>query len=81
MALLPPVLEELVVLLSRLPGIGERTATRLAFATLAHGDDYARSLSVALDGVRERITYCEACHMVAESPRCAICPDDGCRRR
>lgn len=75
MALLPSALEGLIVLLARLPGIGDRTATRLALAALTEGEDYTRDLARSLDDVRERLTFCERCHMLAESSRCAICED------
>ena len=65
MALLPSPLERLIVLLSRLPGIGERTATRLAFAALAEGDDYLTDLAASLGEVTEKVTYCASCHMLA----------------
>lgn len=77
MSLLPPSLEQLIALLSRLPGIGERTATRMAFATFAEGDSYNRDLARALDEVRDKITFCTSCHMLAESERCRICVDPG----
>ena len=65
----------MIVLFSRLPGIGERTATRLAFAALAEGDDYLGDLARSLDEVTEKITYCTSCHMLAESELCGICAD------
>lgn len=77
MSLLPASLERLIVLLSRLPGIGERTATRLAFAALAEGNDYLGDLARSLDEATEKITYCESCHMLAESEQCRICADPG----
>ncbi len=77
MSLLPASLERLIVLLSRLPGIGERTATRLAFAALAEGDEYLGDLARALDEATEKITYCKSCHMLAESELCRICTDPG----
>ena len=77
MSLLPASLERLIVLLSRLPGIGERTATRLAFAALAEGDEYLGDLARALDEASEKITYCQSCHMLAESELCRVCADPG----
>ena len=77
MSLLPPSLERLIVLLSRLPGIGERTATRLAFAALAEGGEYLGDLARSLDEATEKITYCKSCHMLAESDLCSICADPG----
>lgn len=81
MSLLPAPLDRLIVLLSRLPGIGERTATRLAFAALTQGDEYLRDLARSLDEVTDKITYCVSCHMLAESELCGICSDPGREER
>ena len=81
MSLLPASLDRLIVLLSRLPGIGERTATRLAFAALAEGDEYLNDLARSLDEATEKITYCASCHMLAESEQCRMCADPGRERR
>lgn len=81
MGLLPAPLDRLIVLLSRLPGIGERTATRLAFAALAEGDEYLSDFARSLDEVTDKITYCASCHMLAESEQCRICADPGREER
>jgi recombination protein RecR len=47
----------------------------MAFATLAEGDSYPGDLARALDEVRDKISFCTSCHMLAESERCAICMD------
>lgn len=73
MSALPLALDKLVVLLSRLPGIGSRSATRLAFFILSQPDDLARELAGALEGVVERVGFCADCHHVAEGERCTIC--------
>ena len=75
MSLLPAPLERLIALLSRLPGIGERTATRLGFAILSDDDDYPLELASALAEAKEQIVTCASCHMLAESERCRICAD------
>ena len=51
----------LINALSRLPGIGERTASRLAFYILNASDDLATDLSDALTQVKERIGFCKRC--------------------
>jgi recombination protein RecR len=66
---------ELVELLARLPGIGERTATRLAFHILGLEPEYARSLGRTLDGIHERVKRCELCGNFGRQQRCAICLD------
>ncbi len=66
---------ELVALLSRLPSIGERTATRLAHHILAADDDYARALGVSLSAIHDRVVRCESCANFCAGPRCRICRD------
>jgi recombination protein RecR len=66
---------ELVELLARLPGIGERTATRLAFHVLSVDPAYASALGRALDHLHERVKRCEVCGNFGASTRCNICSD------
>jgi recombination protein RecR len=61
--------------LARLPGIGQRTAQRLAFHVLAAERDEALELADAIREVKEKIGLCEACFNLAEGPRCRICTD------
>ena len=65
----------LIAELTRLPGIGQRTAQRLAFHVLRTEDDEAFALSDAIREVKEKITLCEVCFNLAEGPRCKICED------
>ena len=71
-----PPLARLVTELSKLPGIGNRTAQRLAFHILRSADGEARALAEAIVEVKERIGACEICFNLAEGPRCRICEDD-----
>ena len=73
--MLPPALDKLASLLARLPGIGERSATRLAFHILSEPADYAEKLSQALRELGDSVGFCEACHNIAESARCRVCRD------
>jgi len=66
---------ELVALLSRLPSIGERTATRLAHHILASDGDYARALGASLSEIHERVVRCGSCANFCAGPVCAICRD------
>jgi recombination protein RecR len=66
---------ELVGLLARLPGIGERTATRLAFHILEQDRDYAGALGKTLAHIHDRIHRCEECGNYGHDARCAICRD------
>jgi recombination protein RecR len=74
--LLAPPLQRLVTELSKLPGIGNRTAQRLAFYVLRASDGDARALAQAIIDVKEKITLCEVCFNLAEGPRCTICLDE-----
>lgn len=73
MAQLPGPLERLVQELSRLPGIGPKTAQRLAFHLLRVDRVRAEALAAAVLDVKARIGYCERCYNIAEGPLCAIC--------
>jgi recombination protein RecR len=70
----PPV-QRLVTELGRLPGIGQRTAQRLAFHILRADAEEALALAAAIREVKERIGPCEVCFNLAEGPRCSICED------
>ena len=61
--------------LAKLPGIGEKTATRLAFHILRAPDDYARDLAQALVDVKEKIRLCSVCMNLTEQDPCALCTD------
>ena len=71
----PPV-QRLVTELSKLPGIGNRTAQRLAFHILRASDEDAHALADAIREVKERIVLCEICFNLADEPRCRICSDE-----
>ena len=73
----PAPLGRLVAELSRLPGIGQRTAQRLAFHILRSPDEEAEALSTAIVEVKEKIVLCEECFNLSEGPRCRICSDPG----
>src|SRR5260370_16262662 len=66
-------LERLVQELSRLPGIGTKTAQRLAFHLLRVDRVRADSLAQAIEDVKARIGYCERCYNIAEGSLCWIC--------
>ena len=74
--MLAPPLQRLVTELSKLPGIGNRTAQRLAFYVLRASDADARALAQAIIDVKEKISLCEICFNLAEGPRCTICQDE-----
>ncbi len=72
---LPESMQLLIRELSRLPGIGQRTAQRLTFHLLRTGTGQANDLARALDLVRDRVIRCERCHGFSETPVCAMCSD------
>ena len=71
----PQPVNRLVAELAKLPGIGQRTAQRLAFHILRSEDADAFALSDAIREVKERVGLCEICFNLAEGPRCEICED------
>lgn len=71
---LPPSLEALVAAFARLPGVGRKTALRLAMHSLGGGRESALDLSRALAEAIERSRFCERCgHLCEEEELCAIC--------
>jgi recombination protein RecR len=65
----------LIQQLGKLPGIGEKTATRLAFHVLRAPESLARELAAALLDVKERIRLCATCMNVTEEDPCMLCRD------
>ena len=70
----PPV-QRLITELGKLPGIGARTAQRLAFHILRASTEDATALAESIREVKERIGLCEICFNLADAPRCRICED------
>jgi recombination protein RecR len=70
----PPV-QRLVSELSKLPGIGNRTAQRLAFHILRASEEDATALAESIREVKQRIGLCEICFNLTDEPRCRICQD------
>jgi recombination protein RecR len=70
-----PAVENLVAQLTRLPGVGTRTAQRLAFHLLRVPKDEAAALAGAIAEVKERVRFCEECGNLTEEDVCEICRD------
>ncbi len=70
-----PPIQRLVTELSKLPGIGNRTAQRLAFHILRASEQDALGLAEAIKEVKEKVGLCEVCFNLADEPRCRICQD------
>lgn len=68
-------LAELIALLGRLPGVGERSATRLAFHILSNDANYASALGGALQNIHALVQRCEVCGNFDEHSPCYICRD------
>jgi recombination protein RecR len=71
----PPV-NRLIGELAKLPGIGQRTAQRLAFYLLSVPDEEALPLADAIREVKEKVGQCEVCFNLAVEPTCRICQDE-----
>lgn len=69
------VVQELIDELSRLPGVGPKSAQRIAFHLLQTEDDQAKRLAQVLLEVKERVRFCDTCGNVAEDVLCNICRD------
>jgi recombination protein RecR len=70
-----PAVENLVAQLTRLPGVGARTAHRFAFHLLRAPKDEALALAAAIEAVKERVRFCRECGNLTEDEVCAICLD------
>jgi recombination protein RecR len=68
-------LEDLIEALRRLPGVGLKSAQRMAFHLLQHDRDGARRLSLALEQAVQRTHHCSHCHTFTEADVCATCLD------
>jgi recombination protein RecR len=70
-----PLLQELIEHFKRLPGVGEKTARRLAFTILASSEEEVRGFAETLLQVKKRIGFCNRCGNFAEGELCHICKD------
>ena len=68
-------IDKLVHSLSQLPGIGEKTATRLAFFILKQKGSYAKELAQALLELQEKVQFCAKCQTLTQENPCQICTD------
>jgi len=71
----PDPLNRLVAELAKLPGIGEKTAQRLAFYILRSPPQYAQDLSAAISELVQKVRLCQRCFSLTESELCAMCQD------
>jgi recombination protein RecR len=75
MGIYPPPLENLILHLSRLPGIGQKSATRVALHILKKPRELAEDLARSLLEVKEKITFCSLCFNFTDQDPCPICDD------
>ena len=71
----PEPANKLIDQLSQLPGIGRKTAQRLAFYILKSDDTYIRNLSDAINDIKKNILFCDNCGIMSEENICHICQD------
>jgi recombination protein RecR len=76
MAIHPPPLENLIRQLARLPGVGQKSATRVALFILKSDRELAENLAKALIDVKEKIQLCSICYNLTDDDPCAICRDE-----
>lgn len=72
---LPPSLSRLINELSKLPGIGPKSAQRLAFYLLKKDNVEIMTLSESVKDIRKDINFCDECHNMAEQNPCSVCAD------
>ncbi len=77
MGIYPPSLEKLIQQFTRLPGIGQKSATRVALYVLRSNKELAESLAKSLMEVKEKIKFCSVCYNLTDEDPCAICRDPG----
>lgn len=71
----PPAVDELITEFSRLPGIGKKTATRLAFHVLNMSEVDAGNLANAILNIKQKVHFCSNCFHISEETLCSICKD------
>lgn len=71
-----PLLENAVTELSRLPGIGRKTALRLALHLLRRDESESIALGQAIIDMRRNIKYCQLCHNISDADICPVCSDE-----
>ncbi|MFP6582363.1 MAG: recombination mediator RecR [Candidatus Hydrogenedentota bacterium] len=75
MLLNSPILDQLVEAFRRLPGVGKRSAERMAIHILSSDEEEAHQLAKAVQEARSRITQCATCLNLSETETCSVCSD------
>lgn len=76
MTALPKSMQALVDAFSKMPGIGPKSAERLAFYVLRSSNEDVEFLSKAISDIKKLVCFCKICHSLSESEICNICQDD-----
>ena len=69
-------LEKLIEQFRRLPGIGQKTAVRLAFAVLDYTEEEAKAFAEAIIGAKENVKTCSVCQNISDGDLCPVCADE-----
>lgn len=70
------IIENLIINLTKLPGIGRKTAQRLAFFILSMPEEEAKGIAKAINDVKEKARFCSVCFNITDSEVCEICRDE-----
>lgn len=70
------IIENLIINLTKLPGIGRKTAQRLAFFILSMTEEEAKGIAKAINDVKEKARFCSVCFNITDSEVCEICSDE-----
>lgn len=73
---LPNSVEKLIEHFSKLPGVGPKSASRMAFYLLTASEDRANSFAEAITEMKHSVQFCRVCHNISEEPECLICSND-----
>ncbi|MDG2101260.1 MAG: recombination mediator RecR [Dehalococcoidia bacterium] len=73
---MPPALNKLIESFRLLPGIGPKTAQKLAFSTLKMSTDQVKEISESLLDIKTQLIFCESCQNISENKNCNICMDE-----
>jgi recombination protein RecR len=74
---IPKPVTDLIDALSRLPGVGPKTASRLTYYLLRAPDELSQTLAAAIGDLKTKTRYCSVCYNITETDPCAICADEG----
>ena len=74
---IPKPVTDLIDALSRLPGVGPKTASRLTYYLLRAPDELSQTLAAAIGDLKSKTRYCSVCYNITQNDPCAICANEG----